>query len=218
MHMNTNKLAKRILCYGDSNTWGWVPNSLGAQRYSAEERWPGRLQTLIGNGYDVIEEGLGARTTMFEDPRPDYPGRNGLQTLPVVLETHLPLDFIILMLGTTDTKAMMNLTSEQISEGMRRLVKTIKQYRLLDGSQPPQILIVVPPIVNEQADFASKLFQGSSVKSRALIEAYREVSEAEGVLYLDPTSEVMVDPADGVHLNADNHRWLAQLIYRKVVS
>jgi lysophospholipase L1-like esterase len=214
--MNTNAKAKRILCYGDSNTWGWIPASMGMERYSVEKRWPGRLQELLGNDYEIIEEGLGGRTTMFDDPRPDFPERNGLKTLSIILESHLPLDFVILMLGTTDTKELMNLSTEKIAEGVDKLVETIKSYKILKGSSTPQILLVVPPIVREEAGFASKLFRGGSAKGRELVEAYKKIAESRNILFLDPTIEIRVDQEEGVHINAENHQKLAELIYEKI--
>lgn len=216
--MNTNNKAKRILCYGDSNTWGWVPMAMGMERFSVTERWPGILQDLLGKNYEVIEEGLGARMTMFDDPRPELPERNGLKTLPIILETHLPLDLVILMLGTPDTKEMMNLSSEEIAQGICELIKTIKNYKILKGANKPQVLVVVPPLVKEEADFAAKLFKGGFVKARGLVEAYKKVAESEGVFYLDPTEEIKVDENDGVHINVENHQKLAKLIYKKIVK
>ena len=216
--MNTNKRAKRILCYGDSNTWGWVPGSMGKQRFDTSIRWPSLLQKKLKKEYEVIEEGLGARTTSFDDPRPEFPERNGLTLLPIILETHLPLDYVILMLGTTDTKPLINKTPEEIGEGIRSLIKVIKQYRTLENtSSPPKILLVVPPIVNEKASFASTLFKGGEEKGKALVSIYKTISEEEqGILFLDPTSKVKVDKAEGVHLDNKGHKKLAKLILEKI--
>jgi lysophospholipase L1-like esterase len=217
IEMNING-TKRILCYGDSNTWGWVPSRMGKQRFDASVRWPGVLQKKLGDTYEVIEEGLGARTTMFDDPRPEFPGRNGLETLQVILESHLPLDYVILMLGTTDTKEMMNLSSDDIALGMRKLIISIKQFRTLDGTKSPEILVVVPPIVDERCEFASKLFAGGTQKAELLRELYSQVADEEDVLFLDPTKDVSVDAAEGVHIDAQNHRKLAELIFEKIMK
>ena len=216
--MNLNSKAKRILCYGDSNTLGWVPFSMGNKRYSIESRWPGILQKKLGDKYEVIEEGLGARTTMFDDPRPEFPARNGLKSLPAILESHLPLDFVIFMLGTTDTKEMLGLDSKKITEGMQSLVKTVKTFRTLENTLSPKILVIFPPIVEEEADFASKLFKGATVKTKELVESYKILAKEEGVLYLDPTKDVKVDEKDGVHIDSENHRKLAGLVCKIVLE
>ncbi|MFA5797528.1 MAG: SGNH/GDSL hydrolase family protein [Candidatus Woesearchaeota archaeon] len=214
--MNTNPHAKRILCYGDSNTWGWIPSSMGKERYNINERWPGILQKKLGSDYEVIEEGLGGRTTMFDDPRPEFPERNGLKSLPPILESHLPLDLVIIMLGTTDTKEMMDVTGKEITEGMQKIIHTIKKFKTLDNTKTPQILIIVPPIVDETATLAKTLFQNGTAKATALTEEYAQLAKKEHVHYLNPTSQVKVDSAEGIHLNAKNHALLAKLIYEKI--
>ena len=89
---------KHLLCFGDSNTWGYVPGS--GQRFPLEVRWPGVLQARLDNDYRIIEEGLNGRTTIHEDPERD--GRNGRLFLGPLLESHAPLDLLILMLGSND--------------------------------------------------------------------------------------------------------------------
>lgn len=214
--MQTSDQAKRILCYGDSNTRGRVPSSMGMERFLPSQRWPGILQKLLGEWYEIIEEGLWWRTTMFDDPRPEFPERNGLKTLPIILESHLPLDLVILMLGTTDTKEMMNIPSEQSAEGVRKLVQTIQNYKVLKWSTSPKILIIVPPIVKETADFASKLFKGATQKCTELIPLYKKISDEEHTDFLDPTGEVVVDEQEGVHMTKESHQKLAELVYEKI--
>lgn len=214
--MNTNKTAKRILCYGDSNTRWRVPGSMGMQRYPVDERWPGILQEMLGQEYEVIEEWLWARTTMFDDPRPEFPERNGLKTLPIILETHLPVDLVIVMLGTTDTKEMMNITSEQSTKGMSKIIETIKTYKVLTWYHPPEILVIVPPIVDESWNMASQLFRGWTQKWNELIQSYKTLTQNENVLYLDPTTKISVDKKEGVHLDSKSHQKLAELIYETI--
>ncbi len=214
--MNINSQAKRILCYGDSNTWGWVPASMGKERFSVDKRWPGILQKLLGTDYEIIEEGLGGRTTMFNDPRPEFPERNGLAMLPIILETHLPLDLVILMLGTTDTKEMMNLSEQEIGLGMSNLVKAVKNSKLLNNQKTPAVFVVVPPVVKEDADFAAKLFKGGTAKGMALANIYQQVADNEKVYYLNPLNMIEVNINEGVHLDENNHLILAELIYQKI--
>ncbi|MEK6964271.1 MAG: SGNH/GDSL hydrolase family protein [Nanoarchaeota archaeon] len=215
--MNPNPRAIRILCYGDSNTWGWVPSKMGRERYDTQNRWPGILQKKLGEKYEVIEEGLGGRTTMFDDPRPEFPCRNGLQTFASILESHLPIDLVIFMLGTTDAKEMMGLDSSKITEGMRRLIRAAKKFKTLDGFSSPNLLIIVPPILEEKTVFASTLFKGGTAKTKALIRSYSTLAKEEKVLYLNPTDEVKVDSEEGVHIDAENHKKLAELVYNKII-
>ncbi|MEI8092009.1 MAG: hypothetical protein WCG98_07605 [bacterium] len=135
-----------------------------------------------------------------EDPRPGFTGKNGLTTLPILLETHLPLDFVIIMLGTPDLKEILNFTPAHITQSMKLLIQTIKHFRILDNTQTPQILLVVPPVIDEMTDFASKMFIGGTEKSKALITTYAELAQEEKILYLNPTDDISVDPTEGVHL------------------
>lgn len=210
--MQTNPNTKRILCYGDSNTRWRVPLWMGMKRYSLQERRPWILQTLLGEGYEIIEEWLWGRTTMFDDPRTEFPERNGLKTLPIILESHLPLDYVIVMLWTTDTKEMMNTSSQETTEGMRQIIQTIKWYKVLEWTTKPQIMLIVPPIVQETADFASKLFLWGTAKATALKKSYAQLAEEEWTVFLDPTDTIKVDEHDGVHIDATNHKKLATFV------
>jgi lysophospholipase L1-like esterase len=89
---------KTILCFGDSNTWGFCPDGTG--RFEWEARWPGILQRELWGYARVIEEGLNARTTVFDDPVEGvYVCRNGSRHLPLLLETHRPIDLVIISGG-----------------------------------------------------------------------------------------------------------------------
>lgn len=214
--MNTNPEAKRILCYGDSNTRWRIPSGMWMKRYTTKERRPGVLQSLLWDTFEIIEEWLWGRTTMFDDPRPELPLRNGLESLPIILESHLPLDLVILMLGTTDTKEMMNISPEETEEWMHKLIETVKNYKVLTNNKTPQILVVVPPIVKEDADFASKLFKWGTEKWNKLVELYEKLTLSEKIHYLNPTMEVKVDETEGVHIDLDNHKRLAEIIHNKI--
>ena len=112
----------KILCFGDSNTFGYIPGRGG--RYDRHTRWPGRLQELLGSAYQVIEEGLCGRTTIFDDPLRE--GRCGIRMLPVVLETHNPIDIIVVMLGTNDCKSIYGATADFIGKGISKLIRQIR--------------------------------------------------------------------------------------------
>lgn len=114
---------KHILCFGDSNTWGYIPGS-GGQRYDLDQRWTGILQQELGVGTRVIEEGLNGRTTLWEDPTVPL-RRSGLAWLPACLDSHRPLDLVVLMLGTNDLKVQFALTPEEIAFGAARLVREV---------------------------------------------------------------------------------------------
>lgn len=213
--MNTSLHTKRILCYGDSNTWGWIPGEMGLKRYKANERWPGILQIELGDEYEVIEEGLGARTVATDDPRPELPNRNGLKSLSSVLETHSPLDLVIVMLGTTDTKEMFGYTSEKISNDMEKLLLGISTAKIVNGIKP-KTLLIAPPIVNEQAEFAASLFKGGTEIGKQLIALYKDLASKLDCEFLDSNEFGIVDPNEGVHLTLESHKELGLEVARVI--
>ena len=142
---------KHILCYGDSNTYGlspeWVHGKFGRHDYSV--RWPGRLQALLGPEYRIIEEGLSGRTTVFEDYVTPY--RNGADYLRPCLETHAPLDLVILMLGTNDCRNQFGVSPGEIAMGLGRLIQIVKDPSAYMGMPVPKVLVAVPVPVGEAA-------------------------------------------------------------------
>ena len=91
---------KSILFYGDSNTWGFDPET--GNRYSYEIRWTSVCASILGKGYCCIPSGMNGRTTIFDDPLKGC--RNGSDGLDYALQTHKPLDLLVLMIGTNDMK------------------------------------------------------------------------------------------------------------------
>lgn len=196
----------RILCFGDSNTRGFVPLSGGKLRYEANERWTGLLQSALGDNYDIIEEGLDARTTNLDDPRPGFVGKNGLTYFTPCLDSHKPLNLIILMLGTPDLKALFNRSSDQITAGLEELVEQVTETK---------VLIVSPPILLDSTDFAKTMFTGATIKSQELESKYRTLA---GKYKCDFVSgaDCEVDPHEGVHLTRLGHQMMFERIYEYV--
>jgi lysophospholipase L1-like esterase len=216
--MNINPNSIRVLCFGDSNTRGYVPGSLGKKRYPPDIRWTGVLQSRLGDDYEVIEEGLDARTTAFEDPRPDFPNRNGAQLLRIVLDSHKPLEWVILMLGTTDTKEFYNLSPKDITNGLEKNIKLIKSYNFGENSSSPKILIVTPPVVDEKTVFASHLFKGATEKGMELIMLYKNLSMEYSCSFLDASKILKIDETEGVHLSRESHQRLGELTAEVIKS
>ncbi len=199
---------KTILCYGDSNTWGAIPGSL--QRYNWNERWTGILQNKFGNSARIIEEGLGGRTTCLEDP--SCKDRNGAQYLPLVLESHSPLDLVILMLGTNDLKSYFNRSPLDVVLGIKDLIDICRKSE----TEIPAILIVPPPLVVETENLDYRVHFSEAIdKSKKLGEHLSAISDKDGCFYLDSKEVPLASKKDGVHLDADGHQSLAMAIYTK---
>ena len=207
---------KNILCFGDSNTWGYEP--LVARRYPADVRWTGVLQNSLGDGFRVIEEGLNGRTTFISEN--ERPLRSGSDVLPIILESHRPLDLAIIMLGTNDLKLEFNLTVAEIAQGAKTLCEMVLNSEYL-ADNIPQILLVSPThigstVIPDQEEFFNKA-RGQSIQ---FAEHYEKAAVELGVHFLDAAKIVKVSEVDGVHWDADQHqafgKFLSNLI-RKII-
>ena len=192
---------KNILCFGDSNTWGYEP--LVARRYPADVRWTGVLQNSLGDGFRVIEEGLNGRTNVTNEK--ERPIRSGLDVLPILLESHRPLDLVVIMLGTNDLKHDFDLSAEQIADGARRVCRSVIDCEYLVDN-PPQILLISPTHVELMTEEEQDLFIGAIDKSRELAEHYQAVADNLGIHFLDASKIVVKTDLDGVHWDADQHK------------
>ena len=203
-----------ILCFGDSNTWGYIP--VVGERYPRNVRWPGAMLGRLGSGFQVIEEGQNGRTTTWDDPL-EGGNKNGLRYLPACLESHHPIDLVILMLGTNDLKARFSLTPQDIALGAERLVQTIQKSDCGIAGRSPAILLAAPPPVAPKAD-AEEMFSGAAEKSVFLAQRYAVIAERTGCAFLDVGQIVAVDPSDGIHYSAEAHLRLGNALAEKVLS
>lgn len=201
-------MRKRIVCFGDSNTWGYDGETDG--RFPEEARWTGRLQTLLGDGYTVIEEGLCGRTTAFEDPLNE--GLNGLTYLYPCLMSHAPVDYLIVMLGTNDCKERFSATPHNIACGLRRLVKKAQQTEA--WREGPKILIVAPGPIEKECESSPVAGEMGicSVRSRGLAGEFEAVAKMLDCDFLDAAPYVKMNQIDYMHLDGDSHGRLAKKI------
>lgn len=210
---------RTILCYGDSNTWGYDPVSKGRFPYCV--RWTGRLSALLGKDYRVIEEGMGGRTTCLDDPH--YPGAdlNGETYLRPCLESHAPLDLVILMLGTNDQKEWFPSTARDIAENAGRLVDIIKTHPYPCGFSAPEVLLVRPVVVLDgiltDSDMAEQFGAHSLAVSKETGEAFRCVASKMGCLYFDANDAAKVSPADSIHFSREDHEAFASAVANAVL-
>lgn len=207
---------KTILCYGASNVWGFIPGSWNvekglAARYAKNERWTGVLQKELGNEYDIIEEGLNGRTTMFDDTVAAKPYRNGLTQLPVCLEAHYPINLVIFMLGTNDTKIQYSSSVEKITTGMRKLVHVVKESNKGPDGVAPEILVIAPQPIVKTAGLSDQFNDGSIQQSILLTQSYQKMAQEEGCSFLD-ISHIKSSLVDGIHLEVSGHREIGLIV------
>jgi lysophospholipase L1-like esterase len=214
----------RIVAYGDSITYGWVPNANPpSTRGGQEDRWPGALQKELGNNYQVIEEGLDGRTTDALDPGSPISGAqlDGSAYLPACLASHLPVDLVIIMLGTNDLKPVFNRTPLRIAIGAARLIDLVN---ILNGGvgtnyKNPKVLLICPPALNpeiEKGPVFGEMFKGGVEKSQMLPPLYEAVAKMGGADFLNAGSVVSTDGVDGLHLTAESERKLGVAVAAKV--
>jgi lysophospholipase L1-like esterase len=201
--------SKRVLCFGDSLTWGWMPvaDGMPTERYPREQRWTGVLADHLGDDCVVIEEGLSARTTNVDDPTD--PRLNGSKYLPSSLASHLPLDLVILMLGTNDTKAYFHRTPLDIALGMSILVTQVLTSAGGVGTTypAPQVLVAAPPpLASMPNPWFQLIFEGSQQKSAQLAQVYGAMASFVRVPFFDVGAVISTDGVDGVHFTEQNNR------------
>lgn len=199
---------QHILCYGDSNTWGLIPGT--KERYPWGVRWPSLLQEKLGRDTRVIEEGLCGRTTVFEDVCRE--NRNGLKSLSLVLETHMPVDAAVIMLGTNDCKARYRASAAQIAAGMGECVEKLLEYISTD-----KILLISPIHLGErvwEAKFDPEFDRLSVDTSRQLEEAYRKMAAEKNIPMLAASDYALPSETDHEHMTEAGHAALAMAVYR----
>lgn len=212
--MNTLPGALRVLCFGDSNTWGYIPNK--GTRYPVDKRWTGILQNTIGTTYEVIEEGLNGRTTDLEDP--NHLGMNGLSYLTPCLKSHFPVDYLIIMLGSNDLKSRFNRDAISISIGIRRLIQTVKHICATEGWNLPRIILMNPPLVDEKMCNLAKTFEGAFEKSKLLPNLYANISFNENCSLIDLQKFVKTSKVDGFHLDEDAHAIIGKILSKNILE
>ena len=208
---------KNILCFGDSNTWGYDP--VTHARYEYHERWPGIVQNSLGNGYRIIEEGQNGRTTVWPDPIEGF--KCGKDYLIPCLETHSPLDLVIIMLGTNDLKKRFGLTAFDVSAGAAVLVNLVNSNKYGNPGKSPEVLLVSPTLVGDlHNSWLSDLFgkEEATITSLELGMYFARVAELAGCHYLDAAKIALPSTDDGLHFNREGHLKIGSAIALKIIE
>lgn len=209
---------KRIVCFGDSNTWGYNPED--GSRYPENVRWTGLLQTLLGDEFKIIEEGQNGRTIVNADPW-EWGTKAGIDYVIPMLESQMPVDLLIIMLGSNDMKDKFNLPAPDIAGSMQNMLLKIKSHADYHLNCPDmKILLVTPPLIGE--NFANSpfapFFNADKVinTSKELAKWYELVANQFGCLFFDASAIVSGGDTDSLHLDPQGHKKLAEGLYEVV--
>ena len=206
-----------VLCYGDSNTYGYNPQT--GMRYPRDVRYPGRLQTLLGEKYAVIEEGCNGRTTIHDDPIDGW--KNGLDYLKPCLNSHKPVDIVILMLGSNDLKATFQLTAREIADGAAVLVDVIRTFTREKQGFIPKIILVSPPELGKgirSSAFYGAFYEEAVEESKKFPGYYKAVAEKYDCIFFNAAEYIYPSEADSLHLTPEGHKVLAEKLYELVTQ
>lgn len=198
-----------ILCYGDSNTYGYNPTN--GMRYPKDVRWTGRLQSILGDSYHIIEEGCNGRTTVFEDPIDGW--KRGLDYLKPCLNTHKPLDVVVMMLGSNDLKNVFHASAQQIADGAETLVKVIKEFTQLKQGFVPKIILIAPPEIGSDianSPFSVNFDETAIARSKEFKELYEQVAKRNNCIFFNAASYITASKEDSLHLDPSAHGIFAE--------
>jgi len=215
---------KTVLCYGDSNTHGTLAidfdpleTAFVSSRYRLprHKRWTGILQAELGSDYYVIEEGLNGRTTVFDDPIEGI-YKNGLTYLLPCLESHAPIDLVLLMLGTNDLKLKFSLSAFDIAQAAGVLVNTILRSGFGPDGKEPKVLLLSPPPLGKQS-YLKGLFGDEGIKkSQVLSKYYRKIASLYSCGFLDVGTVIKPSDTDGVHYEEPDIEKLGKTLVKHV--
>ena len=212
-------MIKQILCYGDSNTWGFVPKI--GDRYPDNIRWTGVAGQILGEDYHIWENGINGRTTIYDDPV--FPCRNGQTSLDYALLASKPLDLIVLSLGTNDLKFTDVKGSRRGVERLIREILSANSRLYTDTSVFPhgvKILLLSPIRIHKQVEtidpdtrFGGTIPEESDAfpeQFKAVADLFPEVSFLDASVYVVPSQE------DGIHMDAESHQRLGVAVAEKI--
>lgn len=209
---------RTVLCFGDSNTHGTLAmaTTVDRRRLDRPDRWPSVMAAALGADVEVIAEGHPGRTTVFEDPIEGVE-KSGLRALPVLLESHRPIDLVLVMLGTNDMKARFGQSAVDVALGLQRIGMEIRRSDSGPDRQPPQVMLIAPVRAMETGIFTD-VFAGAAAKSAALPGVLARIAKAQGFGFVDLNEVAQVDPVDGIHLDRAAHAAIGAYLADAVTS
>ena len=172
------------------------------------------MQQALGGDYKVIEEGQNGRTIATEDPAEGE--KNGLSYIGACLESHTPLDYVIIMLGSNDCKRKFSYSSMDIAGEMQIMLEKVQSYNRYRCNDMFKVILVAPP---HFADTIRDSWLGDSfgyenaVKlSKELATWYKQLADMYGCTFVDAAEYVKASPVDSIHLDSESQRTLGMAL------
>lgn len=203
---------KKIICFGDSNTFGFNPRD--GSRYDSNARWTGILANALGDEFKIAEEGCNNRTGFFLNP--DGALQSGQKYLPQCLEKHQKFDIFIFALGTNDLQTVFKIDENIVKDGLKNIVNLIRKF-----SQNARIIIIPPVILKENIlkGYFGCQFDEDSVKASVWIQnIYEIVAKMENCEFLDLNKYVIPSDIDGLHFDEESHKIIAKQITNQILG
>jgi len=211
---------KSILCFGDSNTWGYATIPRPDERYAPGERWPGVLAGRLGANWSVVAEGLNGRTAVHPDPVEGLWLDASAYLLPC-LKSHKPLDAVAILLGTNDLKARFGMPAGDIARGIGVLLQIVKFSQTGPNASAPKALAICPPPFfqnfGQRQDF-EEMFAGGYEKSLRLAPHYEAIAKEHGAAFLDAGKVIKSSAFDGIHWDKDAQAALGDAVADRITQ
>ncbi len=215
-------MKKRIVCFGDSNTWGL--DSVEKRRFDEDTRWTKIVEKNLNikMNVEIIEEGLNGRTSVLNDPLKE--GLNGIEYIYPSILTNSPIDILVIMLGTNDSKERYSMTSYDIASGIIRLANKAKDTlnSLIERDKTKaKILIIAPARIKssyKHVDSINSFGENADKKTKDLPEILEKLSKENNFYFLNADEKVKVGDNDYVHLDQKGHKDMSELVTNKILE
>jgi lysophospholipase L1-like esterase len=197
-----NDMTKKILCYGDSNTWGQV--AYRHVRLPREEQWPQILQSLLGDDWLIDQQGLSGRTAgNFET---DDTLRKGQDPYPYILASSMPVTHIVFALGANDLQRRYNRTTRQIAADLKWYADTTEEIVAeFSGYDIPRLYFAVPPVFTPSAEY----FDADLARYHELADFMHQQLPVIDIGQVDLSE-------DGIHISPQGHQQFAHKVYETI--
>ena len=203
---------KRVLCFGDSLTWGYDPDN--RVRFPEDSRWPMVMQSILGDEYTVIEEGQNGRTIATDAPAEGE--KNGLKYIGPCLESHTPLDVVIIMLGSNDCKRKYAYSSMDIAGEMQIMLEKVLAYNHFRCNNGFKVILVSPPYIADSIKQSwlgdSFGYENAAKLTHELSDWYSQLANMYNCTFFDASKHVVASDSDGCHMDAENQKKLGELL------